>query len=110
MLRYLQYQTACDIAFVWWMLSWFVTRHVLFCKAIASTYWDGPNHIEFGWWPERGHWFTREVHSAFVSLLVILEVSTVSLVHDAANVAFVLDYPEYLVLPDMWRGISRTEG
>ncbi|KAN0126571.1 longevity assurance proteins LAG1/LAC1 [Russula decolorans] len=74
MLRYLQSQPACDIVFVWWMLSWFVTRHVLFCKVIASAYWDAPNQIEFGWWPERGHWLTREVHKVFVSLLVILEI------------------------------------
>ncbi|KAH9071606.1 longevity assurance proteins LAG1/LAC1 [Lactarius deliciosus] len=39
MLRYLSYQIACDVTFVWWMLSWFVTRHVLFCKVIASAYW-----------------------------------------------------------------------
>jgi len=109
MLRYLQSQPACDIAFVWWMLSWFVTRHVLFCKVIASAYWDAPNQIEFGWWPERGHWLTSEVHKGFVSLLVILEVSTVSTVHNAANFAFVPDYPDYLVLPDMWRYISRTK-
>ena len=110
MLQYLQAQPACDIAFVWWMLSWFVTRHLLFCKVIASAYWDAPNQIEFGWWPERGHWLTREVHKGFVFLLVILEVSTVSMVHDAANFALVLDYPECLVLPDMLRGISRVEG
>jgi len=74
MLRYLQYQTACDAAFLWWMLSWFVTRHVLFCKVIASAYWDAPNQIEFGWSPERGHWLTKEVHKVFVSLLVVLEI------------------------------------
>ncbi|KAF8484445.1 longevity assurance proteins LAG1/LAC1 [Russula ochroleuca] len=74
MLRYLSYQTACDVTFVWWMFSWVITRHVLFCKAIASTTWDGPKQIEFGWWPERGHWFTKEVHQVFVSLLVFLEV------------------------------------
>jgi acyl-CoA-dependent ceramide synthase len=60
------------------MLSWFFTRHVLFCKVIASTYWDAPTHIEFGWWPERSYWFTKEVHSVFVSLLIILEVSMVT--------------------------------
>lgn len=109
MLRYLQSQPACDIVFVWWMLSWFVTRHVLFCKVIASAYWDAPNQIEFGWWPERGHWLTGEVHKVFVSLLVVLEVSNVSTVHDAANFAFVQDYPEYLVLPDMLRGISSNK-
>jgi len=74
MLRYLSYQTACDIIFVWWMLSWFVTRHVLFCMVIASTCWDAPKHLEFGWWPERGHWATREVLNVFIILLVILEV------------------------------------
>ena len=110
MLVYLRFQPACDIAFVWWMLSWFVTRHALFCKVIAAIYWDLPNEIEFGWWPERGHFFTEGVHKAFFSLLVVLEVSVVPMVHDAANFAFVLDHPECLVLPDMWRGISRTKG
>jgi hypothetical protein len=92
------------------MFSWVVTRHVLFCKAIASTTWDGPRQIEFGWWPERGHWFTKEVHRVFVSLLVILEVSTVSMVHDAANFASRAGHTECLVIPDIWRGISRIKG
>jgi len=74
MLRYLAFQTACDVTFVCWMLSWFITRHVLFCKVIASAYWDAPTHIEFGWWPERSYWFTKEVHTVFLSLLVILEL------------------------------------
>ncbi|KAF8270956.1 longevity assurance proteins LAG1/LAC1 [Lactarius quietus] len=51
MLRYLSYQIACDVTFVWWMLSWF-----------------------FGWRPERGYWLTKEVHRAFVVLLVLLEL------------------------------------
>lgn len=85
-----------------------MTRHVLFCNVIASAYWDAPNQIEFGWWPDRGHWLTREVHKVFVFLLVILEVSTISTLHDAADLAYMIDYPEYLVLPDMWRGISCT--
>lgn len=74
MLRYLSYQVACDAIFVWWMLSWFVTRHVLFCKVIASTYRDIPTQVEFGWWPERGYWLTKEVHMVLVALLVILEM------------------------------------
>ncbi|KAI0306887.1 longevity assurance proteins LAG1/LAC1 [Multifurca ochricompacta] len=74
MLRYLSYQTACDVTFVWWMLSWFVTRHVLFCKIIASAHWDVRDQLEFGWWPERRYWLTRDVLNIFVSLLVILEI------------------------------------
>lgn len=75
MLRYLSYQIACDITFVWWMLSWFVTRHVLFCKVIVTTYRDLPIQIGFGWQPERGYWLTKEVHAGFVILLMTLEVS-----------------------------------
>jgi acyl-CoA-dependent ceramide synthase len=78
MLRYLAFQTACDVTFVCWMLSWFITRHVLFCKVIASTFWDAPVEIEFGWWPERSHWYTKEMHTVFLTLLIILEVSTVA--------------------------------
>jgi len=74
MLRYLSFQTACDVTFVWWMLSWIVTRHVLFSKAIASTYWDAPIEINLGWRPEESHWATQEVLTVFVYLLVILEV------------------------------------
>jgi acyl-CoA-dependent ceramide synthase len=75
MLRYLSYQIACDVTFVWWMLSWFVTRHVLFCKVIATTYLDLPRQVEFGWKPDRGYSLTKEIHNIFVILLVILEVS-----------------------------------
>ncbi len=74
MLRYLSYQVACDVTFVWWVLSWFVTRHVLFCKVIASAYWDVPTQLD-GSRPERGYNLTKEVHEVFVSLLIILEVS-----------------------------------
>lgn len=94
------------------MLSWIVTRHVLFCKAIASTYWEAPTQIEFGWWPERSHWFTKEVHTVFVCLLVILEVSilTLSVVHGTANLSLVLGYPEYLVVLDISSRVSRIQG
>ncbi|KAH8982425.1 longevity assurance proteins LAG1/LAC1 [Lactarius akahatsu] len=73
MLRYLSYQIACDVTFVWWMLSWFVTRHVLFCKVIASAYWGVTTQLEFGQF-ERGYWLTKEVHTTLVVLLVILEI------------------------------------
>jgi acyl-CoA-dependent ceramide synthase len=85
------------------MLSWIVTRHVLFCKVIASTYWELPAQVEFGWWPERSHWFTKEVHTVFFSLLVILEVSIVThpWCNGTANLSFVLGYPVYLVVLDI---------
>jgi len=85
MMRYLMYQTACDVIFVWWMFSWFVTRHVLFCMVIASVHWDAPNQLVLVWRPERGHYVTKEVLRVFLVLLVILEVSAVLLVHGAAD-------------------------
>jgi len=74
MLRYLSCEIAGDVAFLWWMLSWFVTRHVLFCKVIVTTYRDAPRQLEFGWWPERRYLFTKEVHAVFFILLVTLEI------------------------------------
>ena len=112
MLRYLSYQIACDVTFVWWMLSWFVTRHVLFCKVIASTYLDIPRQLEFGWQPERGYWLTKEVHTVFVILLVLLEVS--ALIHPqfifcVVTYFFDIDNSVHLVVPDTSGSISRIE-
>ena len=110
MLRYLSYQIACDVTFMWWMLSWFVTRHVLFCKVIASTYLDLPRQVEYGWRPERGYWFTKEIHTVFLILLVTLEVS--ALIHPIYTVIYssIIDNSDHLVVPDNWSSISRTKG
>jgi len=111
MLRYLSYQIACDVTFVWWMLSWFVTRHVLFCKVIASAYWDVSTQLEFGSF-ERGYWLTKEAHTALVILLVILEVSVLSFTYNLCRnlLLFVIDNSEHLVVPDIWSSISRIKG
>ncbi|THH13281.1 hypothetical protein EW146_g6914 [Bondarzewia mesenterica] len=73
MLRYLAYQTACDLAFVFFLVSWFITRHVLFVGVIVSLYSDAPRFIPFQWIPERGYYFSAEVHAIFVILLSALE-------------------------------------
>ncbi|OCH92204.1 longevity assurance proteins LAG1/LAC1 [Obba rivulosa] len=39
MLRYLSFSTLCDATFVWFLVSWLVTRHALFMIVIKST-WD----------------------------------------------------------------------
>jgi very-long-chain ceramide synthase len=74
MLRYLGYQTACDMAFVTFLISWLYTRHFLFGRVILSVIFDLPKAIPFDWIPERGHYITAEAHSGFVALLVSLEV------------------------------------
>ena len=74
MLRYLEYQTACDATFVAFMISWLVTRHYLFIKVIISAIFDEPLLIPFAWIPERGYYQTRETWIAFVTMLCALEV------------------------------------
>lgn len=47
-LKYLQYQVACDIAFGVFMLVWLITRHVLYMLVVYSAYADIPKNITYG--------------------------------------------------------------
>ncbi|EMD40841.1 hypothetical protein CERSUDRAFT_131154 [Gelatoporia subvermispora B] len=72
MLRYLSFTTLCDATFVWFMISWLVTRHALFIVAIKSTF-DARNIVPPLWDDERGHCTTREVWFGFFLMLVALQ-------------------------------------
>ncbi|TFK43584.1 TLC domain-containing protein [Crucibulum laeve] len=74
MLRYINYQTTCDLTFAWFLVSWFVTRHFLFVFAIKSTIMDCPVFIPFDWAPERGYYLTQQSHLLFCVLLVSLQI------------------------------------
>ena len=74
MLRYLGFSTCCDITFVLFMLSWLVTRHILFLFAIKSTYYDAPRIIPRVWDPSTGHFMTKGVYVAFNAMLISLQV------------------------------------
>lgn len=74
MLRYLGYQTACDIAFGTFMLSWLYTRHYLFIRVIISVHFDAPKAITFGWQPRQNYYLSEEALNGFVVLLSVLEV------------------------------------
>lgn len=63
------------------MLSWIITRHILFGIVIYSAYNDAPLLIPFTWAPERGHYLTRDAYIVFVGLMVVLQVSQSDL-HD----------------------------
>jgi hypothetical protein len=75
MFRYLSLSNLCDITFTWFLLSWFLTRHVLFNIVIWSVYYDAPRLIPFAWDPERGQFLSKGSHAAFLSSLVALQVS-----------------------------------
>lgn len=74
MFRYLALPNLCDATFTWFLLSWFVTRHVLFIFVIKSAYLDAPRLVPFEWAPERGHYLTHESYIGFIASLVSLQV------------------------------------
>lgn len=73
MIRYLGHTTACDVAFVVFLVSWFVTRHVLFILAIKAT-WDALYITPSIWDPSRGQYMTKEIYMTFIAMLVALQV------------------------------------
>ncbi|KAH7887794.1 TLC domain-containing protein [Phlebopus sp. FC_14] len=74
MLRYIALYSLCDVTFTIFLLSWFVTRHVLFIIVILSAWVDPIQLINEQWAPERGNYFSELTHNAFVSLLVSLQI------------------------------------
>ena len=48
LLKYLHFQTACDVAFGTFMVSWFVQRHVCFLSICWSIYAHIPQEIKYG--------------------------------------------------------------
>lgn len=76
MLKYLGYpQALCDTFFGIFMVSWFVTRHVLFIVAIKTTIVDAPKLVNLHWDPETGHYLSRGSLNMFILCLVALQVS-----------------------------------
>ena len=47
-LKYLKFQTPCDIAFGVFMVVWFVARHVLYLKIIVSIFQNVPGAVTYG--------------------------------------------------------------
>jgi acyl-CoA-dependent ceramide synthase len=74
MLRYLRLPTLCDGAFVVFLVSWFVTRQLLYGYTIWSTYHDAPKYLPLVWEPERGHFLNRDWYNVFLTLLIALQV------------------------------------
>ncbi|TYJ54056.1 hypothetical protein B9479_005320 [Cryptococcus floricola] len=72
MLRYMGCTTACDLAFVVFLVSWFLTRQVGLFLVILTTYRDGPAYIPHIWAPEKGMYFTHNAYVGFVALLSTL--------------------------------------
>jgi len=75
MLLYIDLSTLCDIVFTWFLVSWLVTRHVLYVfVVIRSTWMDSARLIPFDWAPERNHYLTNTAWYIFFSMLCALEI------------------------------------
>ncbi|KAF9263459.1 longevity assurance proteins LAG1/LAC1 [Marasmius fiardii PR-910] len=75
MIRYLALpQIYCDATFVWWLISWVVTRHLLFAIVIWSAMFDGPRLHPWKWDPASGYYFSKGAWGMFISCLLALEV------------------------------------
>lgn len=75
MLRYLSYTTLCDATFVVFLLSWLLTRHVLFGRVLISYWRDAPKHMPLVWNPEAGRYMTENTYTIFNGLLIMLQVT-----------------------------------
>ena len=75
MLRYLSFSTLCDATFVAFLVSWLITRHVLFIRVIVSFWMDAPKHMPSQWNPDAGLYMSENVYHMFNFLLITLQVS-----------------------------------
>jgi acyl-CoA-dependent ceramide synthase len=77
MLRYLNFTNACDYAFAAFLISWVVTRHMLFPLIIWSTYKDMLRYMPYAWEPSRGYYVTFEIWAGFLILMSALEITQI---------------------------------
>ena len=78
MIKYMGGTLSCDIVFGLFMVSWLVTRHILFALVIASTYTGLPSYVHFKWDPANGHYATTNIYIGFLVLLGLLQVRSFS--------------------------------
>ncbi|KAJ7638766.1 TLC domain-containing protein [Roridomyces roridus] len=89
MTRYLNLpQIVSDSLFAHFIVSWFITRHVLFMIVIVSTYIDLPRLVTLEWAPHLGRFLSREYWIIFCACLTALEALQVLWFAMACRVAW----------------------
>ncbi|KIY51624.1 longevity assurance proteins LAG1/LAC1 [Fistulina hepatica ATCC 64428] len=77
-----------DSLFVLFLMSWFVTRHIMFVFAIVQTAINIPMRVDLVWAPERGHYMTHKIFVGFISCLVALEILQCLWFYTAVRIAW----------------------
>lgn len=75
MMRYIGLpQILPDATFACFLVSWLITRQILFLFVIISTYTDLPRLVPYEWAPERGRYLSKQAWIIFCALLSALQV------------------------------------
>lgn len=75
MLKYLKFhENICNFAFGLFMLSWIITRHILYPRVLYSVIYDADKYIKRDWNPNLEWYWTRTSKNAFVLLLSAIQL------------------------------------
>lgn len=89
MLKYAGLQTICDVAFGVFMLSWLVTRHILYMFVVWSCVYESRLTNSFhpiNW--RTGDFFSKEAHHTLIALLLALQVILLTWFYMILRVAY----------------------
>lgn len=89
MLKYAGWQTACDIAFGLFMVSWLVTRHILYLRVLWGCINDSVSVIPFR--PTNhltGDYFSKAAYWTLIALLCALQVLLIMWAYMICRVAY----------------------
>ena len=90
MTKYMGGTLSCDILFGLFMVSWLITRHILFILVIMTTYADLPRYVLFKWDPASGYYITNNIYINFLVLMGLLQVRSISSLCYASRLTGVL--------------------
>ncbi|KAI8086420.1 TLC domain-containing protein [Halteromyces radiatus] len=73
-LKYLGFNTVCDIAFGLFAIAWPVTRHGFFTIIVWATITEPTRYLDMKWEPEKGKYFTPLTQKMYVGLFLLLQI------------------------------------
>jgi len=74
MQKYLGFENLCNVTFGFFMLSWIITRHILYPKVLSSVIWRSEELLYFDWNPSKEYFWSKNTKLVFVVLLSALQL------------------------------------
>ncbi|GAA6003147.1 hypothetical protein JCM10207_001771 [Rhodosporidiobolus poonsookiae] len=72
--KYVGKTNISDATFAVFLVTWLLTRHVIFGKILYSVVTEPQTVLEYGWRSEEGYFFSRNMQVGFALLLAALQV------------------------------------